>query len=231
MYCVNCGVQLADSEKRCPLCGVACYHPAIQRPESGRTYPADRKPPTQVSPWGFLAVITVVFLMPMLITLLVDLQINRSVTWSGFVNGALLLAYVVIVLPFWFRKPNPVIFVPIDFLMIGLYVLYIDLVTGGSWFLSLAFPVVGFFGLLTTTVVTLLRYVRRGRLYLFGGAFLALGVFMPVMELLIFKTFRLSRFVGWSVYPLATLALLGGLLIFLAICKPARETMERKFFL
>lgn len=231
MYCVNCGVQLADSEKRCPLCGIECYHPSINRPEGARLYPADRKPPAQVSPWGFLAVITVMFLMPMIITLLCDLQINAAVTWSGYVSGALLLAYIIMVLPRWFRKPNPVIFVPCDFVAIGLYVLYINQVTGGHWFLSLAFPIVGFFGLLTTTVVTLLRYVRRGRLYLFGGAFLALGVFMPVMELLILKTFRLSRFVGWSIYPLVALGLLGGLLIFLAICKPARETMERKFFL
>jgi len=231
MYCVNCGVQLADSEKTCPLCGVACYHPAISRPEGERLYPANRDPIPQVSPWGVLIVITVLFLMPLVITLLCDLQINGSVTWSGFVSGALLLAYVIIVLPCWFRRPNPVIFVSCDFLVIGLYVLYIDLVTGGDWFLSLAFPVVGFFGLLTTAVVTLLRYVRRGRLYVFGGAFLALGLFMPVMELLILQTFRLNRFIGWSIYPLAALGLLGALLIFLAICKPARESMTRKFFL
>jgi hypothetical protein len=35
----------------------------------------------------------------------------------------------------------------------------------------------------------------------------------------------------WSLYPLTALVLLGGMLIFLAICRPARETMERKFFL
>jgi hypothetical protein len=33
------------------------------------------------------------------------------------------------------------------------------------------------------------------------------------------------------VYPVTTLVLIGGLLIFLAICRPARETMERKFFI
>ena len=27
-YCVNCGVELAPSEKRCPLCGVEVVNPA-----------------------------------------------------------------------------------------------------------------------------------------------------------------------------------------------------------
>jgi hypothetical protein len=48
---------------------------------------------------------------------------------------------------------------------------------------------------------------------------------------LINHTFGFSRFIGWSLYPLTTFALLGGILIFLAICRPARESMERIFFI
>ena len=31
MYCVKCGVELADSEKKCPLCGTPVFHPDIPR--------------------------------------------------------------------------------------------------------------------------------------------------------------------------------------------------------
>ena len=31
MYCANCGVKLADSEKVCPLCKTVAYHPDIKR--------------------------------------------------------------------------------------------------------------------------------------------------------------------------------------------------------
>ena len=88
----------------------------------------------------------------------------------------------------------------------------------------------GGLALITSAVVTLLWYLRKGRLYIFGGAFIALGGFMLPMELLINLTFQ-RPFIGWSLYPLITLTLLGGLLIFLAICRPARETMERKLFI
>jgi hypothetical protein len=74
-------------------------------------------------------------------------------------------------------------------------------------------------------------YLKKGSLYIFGGAFIALGAMMPLLEFLLYYTFQLNKLVGWSFYPLVSLVLVGGLLIFLAICKPAREVMERKFFI
>lgn len=231
MYCANCGVKLADSERVCPLCGVAVFHPDIERPEGPRLYPAVEMKNQQVSPWGALIIVTTLFLLPLLTVLISDLQLSGQITWSGYVMGALMVTYTCTVLPSWFRRPNPVIFVPCGFASIALYLLYIDFATQGSWFLSFALPLVGAITLIVTAVVALLRYVRRGKLYIFGGASLALALFMPVMELLIQMTFALPRFIGWSFYPLLALGLLGGMLIFLAICRPARETMERKFFI
>ena len=231
MYCINCGVKLADSENACPLCGVKVPALEIEREPEKTMYPSNRYPAPQVSSRAALIVLSTLFLMPVFITLICDLQISGRVTWSGYVVGALLMSYVILVLPGWFRRPNPVIFVPCGFLAVGLYVLYINLATGGDWFLSFAFPVVGGIGLIVTAVVALLKYLRRGRLYIFGGAFIALGLFMPLMEFLMMITFRMTRFVAWSLYPLVPLVLLGGMLIVLAVHQPSREMMERKFFL
>ena len=171
------------------------------------------------------------FLLPLAIVLLCDVPVSGGITWSGYVIGALVLLYVVVVLPLWFKKPNPVIFVPIDFAAIAVYLLYINFAVGGKWFLSFAFPVTGFWALTVTTVVTLRRYVRRGRLYVYGGAVMAVGAFFPIMELLLYVTFDEIGFIGWSFCPMTVLLLLGGFLIFLGICRPARELMERKFFI
>lgn len=230
MYCVNCGVKLADTEKVCPLCGVTAYHPELTRSEGEPLYP-ERLPAPQVKPQVAQVVYTVLLLLPALVCWLCDQQISGMVTWSGYVIGALGLLYVALVLPAWFRKPNPVIFVPCTFVAVGLYLLYISLATGGGWFLSFAFPITGGVALIVTAVVTLLKYVRRGQLYIFGGAIIALGGMTVLAEFLSVITFGLDRFFGWSFYPLVVAALLGGLLIFLAICRPARETMERKIFL
>ena len=34
MYCIKCGVELADSEKVCPLCGLKVYHPELEKPQN-----------------------------------------------------------------------------------------------------------------------------------------------------------------------------------------------------
>jgi hypothetical protein len=58
---------------------------------------------------------------------------------------------------------------------------------------------------------------------------IALGAFTPLIEFLMGFTFNM-HYIGWSIYPLVVLILFGGLLIYLAISRPAREIMKRKFF-
>ena len=146
-------------------------------------------------------------------------------------SGGILLLYVLTVLPLWFKRPNPVIFVPVDFAAIILYLLYIDLATGGHWFLTFAFPVAGSIGALITTMVALLRYVRRGYLYIFGGALIAAGGLAMLLEFLLNLTFGVHQTFFWSFYPLAAGVLLGVMLIIIAVCPPLRRSLHRKFFL
>ncbi len=230
MYCSACGVKLAETEEKCPLCGTKAYHPDICREIAYKNYPANQHPDQQVSPWGIRMLVLVSFLLPLVVVLLCDLPVHRDITWSGYVMGALLLIYSAAILPYWFKNPNPVIFVPISFAVACGYLWYINYAVQGNWFLTLAFPVTGFFCIAVETVVTLTRYIRRGRLYIFGGVITATGLFLPVMELLIDITFGV-RYYYWSFYPMGVLVLVGFFLIFLGICKPAREVMERKFFL
>ena len=143
----------------------------------------------------------------------------------------MLLLYILAVLPLWFRRPNPVIFVPADFAAIGLYLLYINFATGGHWFLTFALPVTGTIGVLVTTVVTLLRYLSRGYLYIFGGALMAGGGLAVLIEFLLNITFQVHRTFIWSFYPLAAGMLLGIMLLIIAVCKPLRRSPHRKFFI
>ena len=129
MYCVKCGVELADSEKKCPLCGTPVFHPDIPRNLSDPPFPPDRRiRPEDVNRSGILFVLTVAALLPALLCLLCDWRINGTLVWSGYAAGAIGLLYIVILLPMWFRHPNPVIFVPVDFVAVGLYLLYINMI-------------------------------------------------------------------------------------------------------
>lgn len=230
MYCVKCGVKLADTEEKCPLCNTALGGPVSREERARPLYPQNLYPKQTVKRGAVNGAILILFLLPLLVTFFVDWQTDGTLTWFWFAAGALALAYVVLALPVWFRNPNPVIFVPCGFAATALYLLLVSILTKGSWYLSFALPVTMTFALIVTALVALLRYLRRGRLYIFGGTVIALGAAVMLVELLLSVTFGMA-FVGWSVYPLIVLALLGGLLIFLAINSSARERMERKFFL
>ena len=231
MYCIKCGVKLADTEKVCPLCATKVYHPELTQPEENPLYPKGQFPPEPKNSLLLQSIATAVFILPLLMVLIADLNGNGRVTWSGFVIGALLVGYVCLVLPVWFSKPNPVIFVPCGFASILGYLLYINFATHSSWYFTFALPVVAGLGIIFTAMTALLRYVRKGKLYIYGGCAIAFGVVLLVAEILLDITFGISRFYGWSLYPLTTFVLLGGLLIFLAICRSAREVMRRKFFI
>lgn len=229
MFCIKCGVKLADTGKKCPLCGTVVYHPDLQQEDAPPLYPKNQKPKPQANPKAFNGIFIFLFLIPMLICLLCDLKRDADLDWFDLAAGGILLGYIVIALPQWFQKPNPVIFVPCDFFASIVYLWYINFSTGGAWFWSFALPIVGAFCLIVCAMVTLLHYLRRGRLYIFGGGLIAIGAWIMMLELLLDLTFGVA-FIGWAIYPLIVLVLLGGALIYLAINHSARETMERKLF-
>ena len=232
MYCVKCGVKLADSEKVCPLCGTRVFHPDLPQPQGEPPYPPDPRPHNEeVSRSGVLFILTVLALLPAILFILCDWRINGSIVWSGYASGGVALLYILVALPLWFRRPNPVIFVPIDFVAIGLYLLYINFATGGHWFLTFALPVTGTAMVLVTTMVVLLRYVPGGALYICGGALLGSGGFAVLLEWLLNVTFHLHDTFLWSFYPLAVCTVLGAMLLVIAMCKPLRRSLHRKFFI
>ena len=185
MYCVKCGVKLADTEKACPLCGTPAYIPEQMNDAAKPLFPKNKMPKATRRSKTLNGAIVVAFLIPILICFLSDLQSSDGLDWFGYVAGGLGVAYVAFALPLWFYKPNPVIFTPCVFAAATLYVLYIDLATHGGWFLGFAFPVSGAACLITSATVTLLHYLKRGKLYVVGGTLLASGAFMLLLEFLI----------------------------------------------
>lgn len=227
MYCVKCGVELADSEKKCPLCNTPVYFPEFS-PSPERPYPRFDEP-EKVNPRGIYFIVSFVCLIAAFISLVCDINLNGGITWSGYVVGGIALAYILMIFPGWFRKYNPAIFVPVNYLATALYLAYINYATGGEWFFTFALPITGAAALIMCSITILSYYIKRGYLYIWGGAFIASGAFCPVMELLANITFGNYDHLRWSFYPLIALSLVGIMLIVIAIVKPFRESLCRIF--
>ena len=233
MYCPRCGVELQQGVKLCPLCSLPVYHPELQEEPEPAPYPRYTEPET-VRHGGVLFILSVLFALPALICLQVDLKLDGAVTWSGYVCFGLLALYACVCLPLWFRRPNPVIFFPIAMAALLALSLYVSLKTGGHWFLPFAFPVGGAVTLLLEAQIVLLRYTvgsqRHRALYILGGGLIALGGICVLIEFLLHLAFSLPM-LWWSLYPLTALVLLGFMLIIIGVCPPLRHSLHKKFFI
>jgi len=227
MYCVKCGVELADSERKCPLCNTPVYMPGLSD-EPDRQYPKFEKP-EPVNPRGIYFIVSFVCIICSVISFVCDLNLGGGITWSGYVIGGIIVAYVLFFLPGWFKKYNPAIFVPTGFASIALYLWYINFAVGGKWFMSFALPITGAIALILSSITILSYYLKKGYLYIWGGAFLAIAIFSPVIEFLSRMTFGYTKYLYWSHYPLIAFGLIGIMLIIIAIVKPFRESLCRIF--
>ena len=204
MYCVKCGVKLQEGTEKCPLCGTPVWNPDGLSAES--TY-SSRMPDKTFDRDPFAAFLTVLIVL-----------------------ADLLLFFVIAVLPFWFRDPNPVIFLPIDTVALELFLLFLCLRTGGHWFMSFAFPCAGIMGIIGTATAALLKYLRKGRYIVIGGLQIILGAFCILLEFFQHITFDTAMF-RWSLFATIALFVSGTFLICVGLIRPLREFVNRVFYI
>lgn len=227
MYCVKCGVSLQDGVEFCPLCRTPVWNP--DQSEQPKNYSSRLPVPEPSVRYPALAFITLFLAAVCLSVLIFCLNTYHRVYWSGYVMLGIAAFYLCFVFPFWFGKRNPVIFAAVAFCAICGYLLYICLYNGGHWFLSFAFPVVMIAGAITTAAIALFRYVKRGRIFITGGLFVAIGGMTMLIEMFECITFRTKMFT-WSLYTVSFFAAIGIFLLVSGIIRPMREYLQRKLF-
>lgn len=230
MYCIRCGAELSAGQELCPLCNTRVYHPDIPNDKSP-TYPKKDFPSEQVNRKSILFVLTVLCLIPLILPLVFELSYHNEISWSGYVAGGVLLFYLFFLLPLWFDRPHPAVFVPVNFAAVALFLFYVNLTVGGEWFFPFALPITLLFGLIVSACAILSFYLHRGRLYVAGGTLIALGVWSSLVEMLIGYAFAVSSPIRWSLFSLVPLTVLGLLLFAVAIIRPFRESLYKVFFI
>ena len=227
MYCVKCGVKLQEGAESCPLCETPVWNPDSVERES--SYPDTLPRQHRESDLPGAIAFTVICAIAILVTLIVCFRLYGSLNWGGYVVFGVLLFYVVAVLPRWFRQPRGEAFVPLDHAATALYVLFISLKTGGHWFLSFAFPVILASCLLSTGMICLLKYVKGGRLFIFGGFLILLGLFTVLVEFFEHLSFGTAMF-RWSLYSLTVFGAAGLFLLIAGMVPALRNGIRKRFF-
>ena len=227
MYCIKCGVELAEHEKKCPLCGTEIIYPEFIK-NAPAPFPENKTVYRELNRNGFLSILSFLIFTAAALTLICDLSRSGTVVWSGYAAGGIALGYIIIILPMWFKKREPVLFLAVDFASVLLYLYYINQSIQAKWFTPFALPVVVSLAALICLSVFL---CRQKILYILGGAFIMFGGFIVFTEFLLIHTFGLAQRLVWSVYPLTVFALIGAALLTVAACPKLRNYLERKLLM
>ncbi|MBE5816424.1 MAG: hypothetical protein E7315_01715 [Clostridiales bacterium] len=234
-YCVNCGVELAQSEKRCPLCKTPVINPSNpwKEPES-RPYPRRLEVIIQNINKRFFAVLaSILLLIPVFICSLTDIMTTHEFTWSGYVVGALCVFFVMVLLPMFFSRKRAFLFLALDIGVILLYLFFVELKTSPqkAWFLPLALPLTVIFGGIVFIFIVYAKYKRvHPVMEILALVFASIGVYTVCMELIINAYISVIVPVRWSFYSCIPCMVIAAAFIILNRRKKLLESLEKRLF-
>lgn len=144
-YCVNCGVELHETEKSCPLCDTVVLNP-------NQIYNEDIKPPYPLQAQRVdirenkrvtVALISVLLALPASICMVCNFIIDARLTWSLYVLGAMAFLWTIIIPPYLLRRNKEMMTIMIGTLSMCAFLRFVEeLSVIKGWYLPLALPIV-----------------------------------------------------------------------------------------
>lgn len=234
-YCVNCGVELNDSEKKCPLCGTIVLNPNLFGKEESQAIPP--YPPREdyllLSENRRLTLIlmTLVFLLPAAVCLLVDSMTSSALSWSYYVAGGMVTMWVFMAPPIFWRKSKGIIgFILLDAAVLLLYLAFVEYLSNPvkPWFISLAFPVVILFTVLVVAFVWAIQSGRYRRTVLTGVFFVQMALGSALLEILI-DWYRFEKVsLDWSLITATVFLIVAVFFFVVARKRDLKESLQKK---
>ncbi len=232
-YCVECGVRLAASEPKCPLCGTV-----VMNPNQPKCDVVDAAHPQTIEEdfnrldRRFARRLSLLFLMiPIATVLLIDI-IDGGASWSPYVVGALVMGYCFFALPLLFRFSKPYPYIVVDVLaLLGFLYMVAWMGDGLSWYLSLVLPLITLLGVITLLMLLALRRLELMRLYRMSLTVLLLALFAIGLEIIVDLNAWGHIHLGWSIYSAIPLVVIALMLAGLEQNKTLKEEVRKRLFM
>lgn len=231
-YCVNCGVELAESEKCCPLCQVE-----VSNPKAPWVEPQERPYPRHIDPIMhkvdrryFASLIALLLIIPCVITMLLDVLANQGISWSAYLIGAVALIYVCVLLPLYFKKYHTIRFLSADCAAMLLYLFFIERMNDGRWFLGYGLPLTVSLSVCILALALLFTKTPASVLVKCGAVLIALGLFVVSVEVITDLADQGVLELNWSIYALIPCVILGVAAFILDHRQSFKERIRRRLF-
>ena len=230
-YCVNCGVELERSSRKCPLCSVPVINPLEQETpcEEAPAFPTARDELKKKDRTFWIGFFSLLYLVPVVTCVVCNLLYNKSLTWSIYVTAGAIMAWVFTTSPFYFAKPAPRRMLAMDFLSVLAGLLIIQLMTGGpNWFAGIALPITAYIAAVSWTFLTLSRSGSMQGFGLAGAITVATGGLALLAELLVDLYTAGAVDLVWSWFVVAPCVSIAAVLVLISHNKRFRQELAKR---
>lgn len=230
-YCVNCGVELDENARRCPLCDTPVYHPDALHAADEKSFFAEKKEEiVPVSNRELALLISAMLISVAVCCSVLNFFLRTSHTWSLYVTGAAVMLWIWFVLPLVARRIPPWVALPIDVGAVGLYVflMAIDL-NGMVWFRGLVLPILISAVVILLVLCFLLRDHRRKLLTTATFILCAAALLTLTAEFFADRFFHGVWQPGWSLIVLTVCVAMAVPLLIVRHVPSLREEARRRF--
>ena len=235
MYCIQCGVKLADSEKVCPLCSTRVINP--NRPEDTeheRPYPSRVQQINGLKRRELAWVVFIFLLLPVGATAIIDLLTGPqpfTLTWSLIVIGVGVMLGIWLLTPIVFPKLNLYLHFAVDFAAVGGLLAVIAAFLGQwDWCVRLGIPITAATGLAVCAMTAIARSKKLRPITRAACACLVIGVFIVALELIIDYAAWGILAIRWSIYAIVPLVFLALLLFYISRKPGLMDELKRRLF-
>ena len=220
--CINCGVELDNNVRICPLCGlVAGEKPEIpemkdlQKPVvKGNILREIKNLTSDQKHKLFWEISGIILGSGAVVTLLINLIVSNSINWAKYVLVASFTAFVIVsALTLWRRRPFLMFIASLVSLILML--LFFDFVSYSSdWGAKLGVPILISFYVLLLIVLLVIRLSNQVGFNILAIIFIALGLFLVCTEFFITLYFHKKILLTWSIIAAGSMIPVATILFF-----------------
>ncbi len=232
-YCVHCGVQLADSEKDCPLCftPVSDPHRAVNS-KSIPSFPERLDKPNKINIRFLTLLAALLLLFPLMVVIILDILSNRNLTWSLYVLGAEACIWSFIIFPLNCPKLSPYLHISVCSAVSLGYILLIHTVSHSrGWFIQLALPLVLMAFAFCCLVTLIYRNKRINRITKSGFTAILLSVLLVGIDMTVVKFTTDLLHPSWAWYVSVPICVFGSVIVVASRSVRISEWIRRKLFI
>lgn len=229
-YCVNCGVELELSQKKCPLCSVVVINPAEEKaPHDKKTFPEKRDKLKQKDRAFWIRFISILLAVPIATCVLSNLLYDKTISWSIYVIAGVFILWALCTSPFYFKKFNytKMLFIDMAAILMGLAAIEIQApVRGWTFYIALPIVLYCFATALFIIYLTKKKVIYGLRITTVIFVAVALMLFMLEIVLDLYSSGAISLF--WSWFVIAPCLSIASLFILLDKNKQFKQEIAKR---